>query len=102
MTEHYRGRSLYWLRTLLGQPARFPTAAEAAENSGPRSMTGPPLGAVVWYETEPYGNCALSLGDGLVLALNSGGYPVFRTVESPRLGTFIGWTKTIGTPATDG
>ena len=75
MAEHHRGRSLYWLRTLLGQPARFVSAAEAAENSGPRSMTGPPLGAVVWYEAEPYGNCALSLGDGLVLALNSRGIP---------------------------
>lgn len=95
MVEEDRGRSLYWLRTLLGLPAQFASAADAARGSGPLYDSDPPRGAVVWFATVPHGNCALSLGEGRVLAL-TGGYPVICPLKNVWLGEFLGWTVTIG------
>jgi len=93
----YQGRSLAWLRTLLGLPPVYPSARAASKNSGVLETTTPPLGAVVWYESM-HGNCALSLGEGQVLALDRAGDTKITSRMDPELGKYLGWTPTIGTP----
>lgn len=89
----YVGRSLAYVRMLVGAKAHFGSAKAAAENLH-LSQTDPPLGAVCFFDSEPWGNCGLYVGDGLVLSVNRSGDPVLwplHGTEDRWGGPFVGW-----------
>lgn len=95
------GLSLRYVRLLLGQPAQFGTAREARENSGHMRGGLPPVGGVCWYDTPTWGNVALSIGQvetarPMVICIRQG-WPALRYYDDTTLGTYLGWTETIGT-----
>lgn len=93
----YRGRSLSFVRTLLNLPPHYESAASAMEASRPLHEDEPPLQAVAWYRSNnPYGNCAVSLGRGKVLALDPSGKPLVCHYRDERVGVYQGWSETVG------
>jgi hypothetical protein len=93
----FQGRSLAFVRTLKGLPAKYPSATEAYVGQAEVRYADddPPVGAVTWYETARHGNCALVVGPHQVLALNSVGVPVIIGMRVSWLGEYLGWTETI-------
>jgi len=90
--ESYRGRSLAYVRTLLDCPARWASAKDAAEDfarAGQLRIGYPmALGAVCFYDMEPWGDLGLYTGSGKVLRLRQG-HP--ELVELIRDMDYIGW-----------
>lgn len=71
----YKGQSLKWVRTLIGESAKYATARQAYENLSfchTDEDTEPPLGAVVWYDMEPYGDVGLYVGNYKALIMLEG------------------------------
>lgn len=89
--EEYVGRSLAYIRILIGAKAHYPSAKEAAKNLHLSHSDPPPLGAVCFFDSEPFGNCGLHVGDRRVLTITHDG-AVLISMDDPILGgPFIGW-----------
>jgi hypothetical protein len=91
--SEYRGRSLAFIRNLLECPARWGSAKDAAEAMAEQRRTGYPmvLGAVCFYDMEPWGDIGLHVGNGEVLRIIQGRpqlVPVMRDLN------YIGWVTT--------
>jgi hypothetical protein len=74
LVNTYQGRTLHWLRRLLGQPARDASAWGAEKRVG-QPWSGdfePPLGAVLFYDTGLWHDVGLYVGDGWVLRYSNG------------------------------
>lgn len=92
----WTGRTLSFIRQILGEEPRFADCVQAMEASHLHTSWPPPIGAVCWYRNEnPHGNVGLSLGDGMCL-----GWFVSRPqivgVTSPVFGEYVGWSYKIG------
>jgi len=89
----YRGRSLLYIRTLLECPPRWMSAKHAAEALSEQIRTDYPIvvGAVCFYEMEPWGDVGLYVGSGEVLRLVQG-VPVL--VNLIRDLDYLGWVST--------
>jgi hypothetical protein len=94
----WRGISLSFIRQVLGQRARYPDCTTAMSDSdlhGPDEE--PPVGALCWYATpHPHGNVSLYLGDRLCLCVGVLGIPDIIGYRSPVLGTYVGWSRSLG------
>lgn len=101
----YQGRTLHWLRRLLGQPARDSSAWGAEKRVGqpwPGKDFEPPLGAVLFYDTALWHDVGLYVGDGFVLRYSRGRprvdllYPEDHVVlwEVP-----VAWAPSLADPA---
>lgn len=88
------GRSLAYVRMLIGAKAHFASAKAAAESIHLSQIDPPPLGAVCFFASEPWGNCGLYVGSHDVLTVNKLGNPVLWPLhgsEDEWGGPFIGW-----------
>ena len=98
VTTDWAGRSLDYVRTVLGQKACYATAREAYEASDVKGVGYPPTGALCWYESNPHGhgNVAIFVGDSRVLAMDYFGRPGLFGYAAEWLGTYLGWSMNIG------
>ena len=88
------GRSLAYVRMLIGAKAYFPSAKVAYETMHLAQNDPPPLGAVCFFSSEPWGNCGLYVGSGLVLSVTRPGEPVLwplHDAEDYWGGPYVGW-----------
>lgn len=99
----YRMQSLSFVRQMLGLEAVYPNAKAACQaTTVTRLATGqvPPIGAVVWFVGHPmYGDCALSVGGGRILAVSMSGEPQVTWLDdyaNARRTKVIGWSMGIG------
>ena len=96
MTGEYQGRSLAWIRTLLGYPAKYASARAAFEDTlrldrmGPTDMS-PPVGSLAWFDTGEHGDVALVVGRYIVLRLSHNGVPEVVRLGSQR-DRYLGWS----------
>jgi len=92
--ESYQNRSLAYVRTLLGCPARWTSAKDAAEAlaKAKELRIGYPMaiGALCFYDMDPWGDIGLYVGSGKVLRLQHG-HP--QLVELVRDMDYIGWVS---------
>lgn len=90
-------QTLLFIRLVTQQPAKYPSAAVAAEHSNLRSGE-PEIGGFCWYRTDNgFGNVSLYLADHRVLCIQPmGGYPAVLGWQANILGEYIGWSKQIG------
>jgi len=88
----YRGRSLAYVRTLLGCPARWASAEAAAAALTVHMRRGYPmvLGAVCFYEMEPWGDIGLYVGAGEVLRVIHGQPELINVTRDM---DYIGWVS---------
>lgn len=98
----WEGLSLRFVRTVLGLPPWYATAADARVAVGSLLSGIPPAGAVCWYKTSRYGNIALSVGevDGgttQVMCVRQG-WPTLRRYDDAVLGEYEGWSRQIVPP----
>lgn len=97
---NWQGRTLGFIRRVLGQQARYPDVTAAMADTllqpGPPPRDRP--GVLCWYESEwhPHGNIALHVGDLRVLAIGTDGYPDLIGYASPILGHYLGWSERLG------
>lgn len=89
--EEFVGRSLAYIRILVGAKAHYPTAKVAAESLYLRSSAPVPLGSICWYDSEPYGNCGLYVGDRLVLTITEDGATLVDMHNPVLGGPWLGW-----------
>jgi hypothetical protein len=91
--QQYVGQSLAYVRMLVGAKAHYPSAKAAAADLH-LSVTLPPLGAVLFYDSEPWGNVGLHVGNHRVLTVDREGkpvlWPLFPT-DNCWGGAFLGW-----------
>jgi hypothetical protein len=88
----YRGRSLSYVRHLLDCPARWGSAKDAAEALREHVRADYPMvvGAVCFYEMDPWGDIGVYLGAGEVLRVVQG-LPVLRKIYRDM--DYIGWVS---------
>lgn len=87
----FRGRSLAFVRSLLGRRAPLASSAlQMALACSGRMVKDPVIGMVCfWGDTEP-GDCGVYVGDGLVLCLDSSGHPRVAPLSQVASKNFLG------------
>jgi hypothetical protein len=61
----------------------------------PATATGIPVGALVWFDNEPYGDVGVSVGNSLMLAVTDDGWLVIAGIGTWHAPVH-GWSLTIG------
>ena len=94
-TDHpqWAGRSLAFVRSVKGWGPRFMSAARAREAC--EVIEGPPkvTGSIVWFVGGHFGDVAIYLGDGNILAVAPNGKPfVCPLSRYSDLRGYLGWS----------
>lgn len=97
ISEHYKGRSLSWLQTMMGSGGRIYASVQAAMDDTHLMVGEAPIGSILWFVNRNYGDIGLSVSKEMMVALNSAGHPMLDTFETVSWrGRFQGWSRRIG------
>lgn len=93
MYEEFAGRSLYFVRVLLMLPPQWASAREAADHLLLMRDAPPKFGSVMFYRSEPFGNCGIYVGSRMGLTVDPKGEPVLLEISDWKSwgGQYIGW-----------
>ena len=87
----FRGRSLAFVRTVLGLSAPLASSAWSYAFGHYDQLTrSPEVGMVCFWGTHEPGDCGVYLGDGFVLCLSPQGVPTVRLLSEVARTNFLG------------